>query len=214
MGSKKQEAQQQTTETTSTPIASAEEKRLRDLQMGQLEEYDPYQRRATTNGLDLIGRILSGQALPGNLGNLAGGISPEMTGEIAQQSVQDILPQFQQSGILDSGVAAEIAGRTAGDVRRQSAQFNVQNLMNLLGLGVQGATSLQQPALQTAGQLGQTLGGLRGTKSTSTTTFPQQQQTNPFLRGAGIAGGAVLGGFAGGPVGAQAGATIGGNIFR
>lgn len=130
-------------------------------------------------GLDLVSKLLQGQNLPGYLNQLPGGISPDVVNSISNQAIQDITPQFQSSGILDSGVAAQIAARTSADVRNQAAQFNLQNLSQLLNLAVGGQAQVQQPLLATSGQYGQSLAGLRTVnQSGSQTTIG----TNPFLK--------------------------------
>ncbi|GAG65254.1 unnamed protein product, partial [marine sediment metagenome] len=101
----------------------------------------------------------------GFLGDLPGGISEERTGEIVQESLRDIDPRFQQSGLLDSGVRASISGRVAGDIRRQSEEFNIGNRLNLLNLALGGQAQVQQPILGFSSQLGQRLAGLRPTST-------------------------------------------------
>jgi len=127
------------------------------------------------NGGNLVNQLLLGQSLPGYLNTLPGGISPDVTQHIVDQSLKDLYPQFQSSGILDSGVAASIAGRTSGDIRASAEQFNIQNLQQLLNLAVGGQAQVQQPMLNTTGQLGQRLSGLRSSTSTVTAM-------NPFLK--------------------------------
>lgn len=117
--------------------------------------------------------------MPGYLNTLPGGISEDVVGSITQQSLQDIMPQFQKSGILDSGTAAQISSRTAADIRNQAKQFNIQNLMQLLNVGVGGQAQVQQPALATSQMLNQSLAGLRSiNQSGSQTTLGM----NPFLK--------------------------------
>ena len=131
------------------------------------------------NAANLVNQLLLGQQLPGYLNTLPGGISDEVTNSITQQSLQDIMPQFQQAGILDSGTAAQISARTAADIRNQSAQFNIQNLLQLLNLGVGGQAQVQQPLLATSGQYGQSLAGLRSiNQKGSGSTIGM----NPFLK--------------------------------
>lgn len=89
------------------------------------------------------------------------------------------MPSFQAGGILNSGSAASISARTAGDIYRNSAQFNLQNLMQLLNLGVGGQALPLQLGIETGQQLGGRLAGLRtGTSSGNTTTLGM----NPFMK--------------------------------
>jgi hypothetical protein len=155
--------------TTKTSVEETPlEKKTNELQFNQMQEFDPIQRQLNANAGNLVNQLLTGQSLPGYLNTLPGGISPEVTQHIVDQSLRDLYPQFQSSGILDSGVAASIAGRTAGDIRASAEQFNIQNLQQLLNLAVGGQAQVQQPMLQTTSQLGSRLAGLRSSTSTQT----------------------------------------------
>lgn len=167
--------QDQTQQFTATP----EENQLNKLQLGQAQAFDPMQRQLNQSGGDLINKLLTGQGLPGFLGQLPGGIDQGVTQGIVDDSLKDLYPQFQANGILDSGVAAQIAGRTSADVRQNSAQFNLQNLQQLLSMAIGGQSSVQQPAQQASGQVGQRLAGLRGVNATGTTST---YGMNPFLK--------------------------------
>lgn len=158
-----------------TVEATPEERQLNQLQLEQARAFDPQQRQMNQNAGNLVNQLLTGQSLPGYLNTLPGGISPDVTQHIVDQSLRDLYPQFQSSGILDSGVAASIAGRTAGDIRASAEQFNIQNLQQLLNLAVGGQAQVQQPMLQTTSQLGGRLAGLRSSTSTVTAM-------NPFLK--------------------------------
>lgn len=195
-----------TTTNTTSVEPTAEERELNKLQLEQAKAFDPLQRQLNEAGGNLVNQLLTGQALPGYLSTLPGGISDTMAGDIAQQSLRDIAPMFQQAGIADSGVAASIASRTAGDIRRAAAETNMGNLFNLLNLAVGGQAQVQQPIINTASMLGQRLAGLNTVTSTNTTTGG----TNPFLR----AGGAIAGGIVGMPFGqGLAGAQLGSILF-
>lgn len=163
------------TTTNQTTTATPEERELNRLQLEQARAFDPQQRQMNENAGNLVNQLLTGKSLPGYLNTLPGGISPEVTQHIVDQSLRDLYPQFQSSGILDSGVAASIAGRTSGDIRASAEQFNIQNLQQLLNLAVGGQAQVQQPMLQTTSQLGSRLAGLRSTTSTQTAM-------NPFLK--------------------------------
>jgi len=127
--------------------------------------------------MDLSSRMLQGQTLPGQFGNTLYGLNENQISDISQKAVRDIMPGFQSSGILDSGVAAEVAGRTAGDVRRQAAEFNVGALQNLLNLALSGQAQIQQPTLATGASVGNRLSQL-GTTTSSGSTIGM----NPFLK--------------------------------
>lgn len=168
------------TEQTTTPTATPEEQQLNQLQLEQAKEFDPLQRELNRVFGQLGIQLGRGQELPGFLQGLPGGISPEVTSGIVKQSLEDIKPGFQQAGILDSGVAAEISARTAGDIRRTSAEFNIGNLQNLLNLALSGQAQIQQPILQQSSLLGQRLAGLR---PISQTGGQFQQTASPFSFG-------------------------------
>ena len=132
---------------------------------------------------NLLNALLTGQDLPGKYGSM--GISDQMAGEMAQKSVRDILPSFQNSGIMDSGVAANIAGNVAGNTRMNTAQYNINNRMNLLGMGLQGQGIYNQQS----SLLGQRLAGLRR----STTANTNQRVFDSNTRGTGTTTGTGFG---------------------
>lgn len=169
---------------TTTPTPSPEETRLNQLQIQATEQTQPQLIQAQQSGLNLINQLLSGQEnLPGFFTQLGKGISPEITNDIVQQSLRDIMPSFQQSGILDSGVAASISGRIAGDIRRASEEFNIGNRLNLLNLALSGQAQVQQPVLGQAEMLGSRLAGLRSVNQQGATSMSSSQYgMNPFLK--------------------------------
>lgn len=156
-----------------------QEKALQGLQLGQAQAADPYQRQVNQSGLQLVNSLLNGQSLPGYLNQIPGGISEDVTSGIVKQSLADIAPSFQSAGILDSGVAASISGRTAADIRTQAAQFNIQNLMQLLNQAIGGQASVQQPIMSNNQTLSSGLAGLRSTTTSGSTTTLGM---NPFLK--------------------------------
>jgi hypothetical protein len=166
---------------TTTPTPSAEETRLNQLDLQSREANQQGITDMQKNSLNLGNLLLTGQNLPGYLQGLPGGISPEVTQSIVDQSLRDIRPGFQQGGILDSGVAASISARTAGDIRRGSAEFNLNNLQQLLNLAVGGQAQIQQPILAQSQALGGRLAGLRST-NTSGTGSTTNTSMNPFLK--------------------------------
>ena len=178
-------SQNQQTQQSTQYTASPEERERLNFQLGQEKAFAPYQQQLNINAANLVNSLLQGQNLPGYLNQLPGGISGDVTQSIVNQSLEDIAPRFQSSGILDSGVAAQISGRTAADIRNQSAQFNLQNLMQLLNLAVGGQAQVQQPALQTSAQIGNSLAGLRSINQSGSFSGNQTQSTigmNPFFK--------------------------------
>lgn len=199
-------ADKTTTKSEQKSQATPEEIALNRLQLEQAQAFDPQQRMMNENAGTLVNRLLTGQSLPGYLNTLPGGISPDVTQTIVDQSLRDLYPQFQSSGILDSGVAASIAGRTAGDIRASAEQFNIQNLQQLLNLAVGGQAQVQQPMLNTTSQLGNRLAGLRSTSGTSTVSA-----MNPFMKSFQTSFGQGLGSAASSGVTAGLGAFGGGS---
>jgi len=158
------------TTTTSERAPTPEETELNKLQLEMMRATAPYQTEMQKAGLQVGTSLLQGGELPGYLQNLAGGISPEVTQGIVDQSLKDIAPSFQSAGILDSGVAASISARTAGDIRRASEEFNIGNRLNLLNLALSGQAQIQSPVLGTASSLRSSLSTLGKTTGTNTTT--------------------------------------------
>ena len=193
----------QSTTQQMTPQATPEERKLNQLEIERIEATQPGQIQAQQGGLSLINQLLSGEEpLPGFFQDLSQGISPEVTSGIVQESLRDLYPQFQGQGILDSGVAAEIAGRTAGDIRLGSEQYNQGNKFNLLNLALSGQAQVQQPLLAQSQILSGRLAGLRSVSSTgnvSGTTSGTQTITgaNPFLNSFQTSAGQFLGSLGG-----------------
>lgn len=189
MGSTRQSTESQSTQTT-TPQPTAEERELNQLQLGREKFLDPQIRQVQSQGLDLINQLLQGRNdLPGFLGGLPGGISPDVTNQIVQDSLRDIQPQFQSMGLLNSGVNAAISARVAADVRRASEEFNIGNKLNLLNLGIGGQAQVQQPILGFSSMLSQRLQGLRPVTQTGQQSGSQTTRysffTSPFTQAIG-----------------------------
>lgn len=119
-----------------------------------------------------INAILTGQT---PMAQGIGGISDSQTQSMVNQSLRDIMPQFQSSGILNSGEAAQVANLTAAQTRNSNAQFNVSAAQNLFNLAAGGQSNLQSQANQNNSTLGSQLAGLR------TTTSSGSVSQNPFL---------------------------------
>lgn len=196
--------------TTTQATPTAEETELNKMELQRQRDINPYIVPMQQQAYTLGSQLLQGKQLPGYLGSLPQGVQSEQmdvgstqlgedyTADLVRQSLRDIFPQFQQMGLpVESGVAQSIAGRTAGDIRRNVAetniergmgarQFNIQtdqanqyqnlnNLFNLLNLAVGGQAQIQAPVMAGADTLGQRLAGLRTTQ-----TNAQGVQKNPF----------------------------------
>lgn len=188
--------EKQTSTSEQKVTQTPEEKRLNQINLGLAESGAAGQQAVQAGGLqlseDLFRALNTGSANSNVINQLLAGISPEMTTQMSQRAVQDILPSFQSSGILDSGVAANIAGQVAGETRLNAAQYNLGNLFNLANLaGGQGA-QVQAAGLQQSGQLGNQLAGLRTVNTSGTQTF-----ANPFLKSFQQSAGQSIGGLAG-----------------
>jgi len=161
-----------------------------------------YNTNANGAGMSLINSILAGDTnLSGFWGNMGEGISESMITDMSQKAISDLLPSFQSSGILDSGVAASIAGRTAGDIRRSAAEFNINNKTNLLNLALSGQATLQNANTSQYSVLAQQLAGLRKLRSTSASEStslytPSPLQTAGQVIGIGASLATGFGGFA------------------
>lgn len=200
MGTTKQTTTGQNSSTT-TPTGSPLEQQFNQTMANNLNSLIPQAGQTSSSFLNLLNQWATafggGAAAQGPLGQLMGGISPDVQNSIVQESLRQLGPQFGQGGILNSGAAASIASRTAGDIYRNSAQFNVNNLGNVLSSLLTGNAQTQQPINQQAGILSSNLQGLRTTNQQGTSSSTQSQ--NPFLQnfygglGTGL-GGAITGG--------------------
>ena len=166
---------------TTTPAPTAEETELNKLDLEARRANQQGTIDIQRSGLNLGNLLLKGMGLPGYLSTLPMGIGEDVTQNIVSESLRDIKSFGQQGGILDSGVLASIAGRTAGDIRMNSAQFNLQNLQQLLNLAVGGQAQIQQPIIGQSATLGQRLAGLRSINQQGTSNQQFQSNQNPFL---------------------------------
>lgn len=105
-----------------------------------------------------------------------GGITDSQTQSMVNQSLRDIMPQFQTSGVLNSGEAAQVANLTAAQTRNSNAQFNVSAAQNLFNLAAGGQSNLQGQTQASTDNLTSELAGLRSVSSSGSST------TNPFLQ--------------------------------
>lgn len=199
MGSNRDTSTSQQSSSSQTVTPTAEQTELNKLQLNQAKEFDPIQRQLNTNAGNLVNQLLLGQGnLPGFLSKLPSGISPEVTQGLVDNSLRDVNAQLAKSGagsFMDSGVAQSIGARTAGDIRLNSEQYNLQNLYQLLNLGISGQTSIQSPTLSTSSMLSQRLAGLNSVNQTGTSTSNSRTSYNPFLESFYSSAGSGLGNF-------------------
>src|SRR3990167_8742474 len=185
MGGTKTERTEGTSTSQTTVQPTAEETELNKLRLARERQLDPSILRTQQQGLDLISQLLAGGTtggLPGFLSGLPGGISPEVTQDIVNRSLGDVRAGLQGVGLLDSGVRSALEARTSADIRTQSEQFNLQNLQQLLNIGVGGQAQTFAGPLGFCSQLSQSLAGLRGISSSGSSTGRTTTiGPNPFL---------------------------------
>lgn len=174
------------TEATATP----EETELNKLQLERIRASQGGQIELQENALDIGSRLLRGEDLPGFLSGLPGGLGEDDISNLVGRSLEDVAFSSQALGILDSGQSQELGVKTAADIRANAAQFNIQNLSQLLNLAVGGQAGIQAPLQNQSNSLGSQLAGLR---STSTTLG----QANPFLKSLQTSAGEFVGGLGG-----------------
>lgn len=184
MGETKETTTGATTQQTSVQ-ATPEETELNKLLLERQRAAQPGVLEAQAGGLSLINQLLTGQGLPGFLGQLPGGISSEAIGTQAAQLARQSLAGFQGQGLADSGVAFRETARGIGsELLFPAEQFNLQNLSQLLNLAVGGSAQVQAPITAGAGQLGQQLAGLRSISQAGTQIGKGSTQydffTSPF----------------------------------
>lgn len=169
--------EKQTSQTETKVTATPEETELNKLLLERTRAGQQGAIQTQESGFNLINQLLTGGDLPGNLQQLPGGISEDVTSGIVQKSLEDVRVGLQSQGLLDSGVRSELETGTAADIRLQSEQFNLQNLQQLLNLAAGGQATNQAQIGQGTGQLAGNLQGLRSTNVNNTQSF-----MNPFLK--------------------------------
>ncbi len=175
-----QEKTTTTIDNTQKVTPTAEETRKNQLDLQLREASQAGQMELQQSGLNLSNLLLKGSTnLPGFFGELGTGINQDVQNQIVQESLRAIRPGFQSSGLMDSGTAASIEARTAGDIYRSSAEYNMNNKFNLLNLAFGGQAQIQQPLMAQSSLLSQSLAGLRTINTTGTTTT---KSMNPFLK--------------------------------
>ena len=184
---------QGTSNQSATTAATPEEEALNKLTLERTQAAQPGMISAQNQGLNLINALLTGQQLPGYLQGLPGGIDANAIGQQASIMAKQYGAGFQNLGISDSGTAFKETARGIGnELLFPAQQFNLQNLMQLLNLGVGGQAQVQSPILAQSGQLSSALAGLRSTSSTGTTSSTTTAM-NPFLKSFQTSLGSTLG---------------------
>lgn len=128
------------------------------------------QESVNNNSAALINSILTG-----NYSGTAAGITPGQNQSMVTQSLRDIAPQFQTSGILNSGEAGQVATQTAALTSNQNAQFNVEAQQNLINAGLGGASAWSSNNANQNQIVGNQLAGLNKVTGSNVTS------SNPFL---------------------------------
>lgn len=159
-----------TSKNSSTATATPQEQQLENNEAQISNANVGNQMSINDNSASLINSILTG-----NYSGGAGGITPQQNQSMVNQSLRDIAPQFQTSGILNSGEAGQVAAQTAALTSNANAQFNVQAQSNLLSQGLGSATNWSSANTQGNQVLGNQLAGLRTVNSNTT------NMQNPFL---------------------------------
>ena len=163
-----------TTQQQTTPQPTATESALMGNELQLSNAALPGQIQNVGYANSLAGNLMQGQSLPGYLNTLPGGVSPQQSQNMAQMGNQGIATQFQAMGGLDTGSAAQAMAGNYANTLNQNAQFNVQNLAQLMNLA--SGQSYQNQALQSSNNsmLGTQSGALASTNTTNT--------TNPFMQ--------------------------------
>jgi len=161
----------QVTSTTQQSKATPMEEKLNQQQYDMNQFMQPFAKQNYADLSTNISAILQGKT---PMAQGIGGVDARQTQDMVNASLRDIYPQFQSGGIMDSGMAAQIASRTAADTRNQNAQFNVSAAQNLFNLASGGQSNLQGQLQSNTNNLSNALAGLR------TTTSRQSVQANPF----------------------------------
>lgn len=161
-----------TTNQTQQATPPPQETTLLNQEISNNQFMQPIAQKSYSDLSDNIQAILEGKQ-PAAVG--VGGITEDQTQSMVNQSLRDIMPQFQTSGILNSGEAAQVANLTAAQTRNANAQFNVSAAQNLFNLASGGQSNLQGQQQASTNTLTNELAGLR------TTTGSQSVSSNPFL---------------------------------
>lgn len=165
-----------TNQSSTTATATPQEQALEQMELDRQKANAPQQQQLDNNQYGLANTLLTGGTLPGNLQGAAG-VTDAQTQSMVNASLRDIYPQFQSSGILDSGAAIQGGINAAAGVRNQNAQFNVSAIQNLLNQATGSSSNLTGANTQSNSVLGSQLAGLRTTNTSGSTIG-----MNPFLK--------------------------------
>ena len=123
---KERTTETQTTDQTTQATGTPEEQQLNRLLLERQKAAQPGILQAQGQGLNLINQLLTGGQLPGFLGKLSQGLSPEAIGAQASKLAGQFGAGFQGLGIGDSGTAfKETARGIASEVLLPAEQFNI-----------------------------------------------------------------------------------------
>lgn len=178
----------QTTTQQTTPAPTATETALmnNELAVNQAGQAGTIANQGYAQNLQ--GLLMTGQALPGYLSTLPGGVSTGQSMNEAALGNQSVATQYQQMGGLDSGSAAQaMAGNTANTLNT-NAQFNIENLAQLMNLASGNAYQNVGNSSSNSSMLGSQSGALASTSGTSTVfanPFSQMISAASALNGAG-----------------------------
>jgi hypothetical protein len=154
------------TTTTTDVKATPEETELNKLMLARQRELDPQITELQRQQLEAGSTLLRGEPLGGNLARLTGSTSvgtlgqlptidaskyqvgEDVTSQIVQRSLQDIAPQYQMSGILDSGVAAKLSGELAKDIRLDTERSNMDTALAIEQQNISNQTAASQFDIQ------------------------------------------------------------------
>ena len=192
MGNEKQTTEGTSSSNTRTQ-ATAEEIELNKLLLERTKAGQGGMISAQQQGLSLVNALLAGGSLPGYLGALQQGITPDVIGQQGAMMAQKYGPGFQNLGISDSGTAfKETARGISNELLYPAQQFNIGNWQNLLNLALSGQAQVQQPMMAQTGILSSNLQGLRSTSTTGATSSTVTSM-NPFLKSFQTSLGSTLG---------------------
>jgi hypothetical protein len=168
-----------TTDTSQEREVTPEQKELDRLALERAQANQQGLIGLQGSGLDFMTQLfggLGGQELGGPIGDVLRGIDPSVTQGLVDQAVGDVNLGAQAQGLADSGIRAELAARTSGDIRRSVAESNLNRIMGLANLATTGQAAVQQPILGSQSALGGRLAQFGTTRGQTI-----QRTPNPFL---------------------------------
>lgn len=172
----------QSSSTTPNP-PSAEETALQKLELERRSAIQPQLLQSDQNLFHLLEPLSRGQAPGGMFAGVGQGISSDTMNRIIQDSLTATTPSFEKSGLLDSGVRASLQSRMVGDIMTQSELYKQREVYNLLSFIVGAPGIAQEPIINEAGTLSNSLSALRGTTTTSSGSSTQTMSGGSSRRG-------------------------------